>query len=364
MNDTIVENNPYFDRQTSSVIKGVALIMMFVHHFFTFPGWWGDGISYPLIEKYAPYFCEPFKLCVSIFCFITGYFYFYNKSKTYRYAAKKITDLLITYWAVFLIFAVLAVTLAGQEYSLRDIIIEAFAIKRPTMKFCWYVYFYLAFMLILPLLTRIMSKRILLDHFVSFLLVPFVIELISTHVGNDTLFTMIDRLANWFPVVLVGYIFAAYNIFEKIEHCLRAVIKCKWVHVFFAVIVAAVVPMGRFFEPKVFFSFSIVPAFYLSLDVIYTPIFIYCISLICKELGMLHLKKIVAAIGKYSLYMWFVSCLFFGNSKEVFQPILYFPHNPVLVTIWGLMICYAISYVLDLGVKKILQAKNRVFFKE
>ena len=60
-------NLPYFDRNTTNIIKGIALIMMFIHHFYTIPGWWVEGISYPLIEKFTLYFCMPSKLCVSTF---------------------------------------------------------------------------------------------------------------------------------------------------------------------------------------------------------------------------------------------------------------------------------------------------------
>lgn len=70
---------PFFDRSTTSVIKGIAVIMMFIHHFFTFPAWWVGGVHYPLLEKLAPYFSMPLKLCVPVFCFITGYFYCFKK---------------------------------------------------------------------------------------------------------------------------------------------------------------------------------------------------------------------------------------------------------------------------------------------
>ena len=95
MNECIKENlgKPYFDKHTTNVIKGIALIMMFIHHSFTIPEHWLEGIEYPFIEKIAPYFLQPFLLCVSIFCFITGYFYAFNKNRTFNYSLKKISDI-------------------------------------------------------------------------------------------------------------------------------------------------------------------------------------------------------------------------------------------------------------------------------
>lgn len=32
----------FIDRNTTNAIKGIALILMFIHHFFTFPDLWID----------------------------------------------------------------------------------------------------------------------------------------------------------------------------------------------------------------------------------------------------------------------------------------------------------------------------------
>ena len=34
---TLERTLPYLDREITKMIKGIALVMMFVHHFFTFP---------------------------------------------------------------------------------------------------------------------------------------------------------------------------------------------------------------------------------------------------------------------------------------------------------------------------------------
>ena len=157
MNDEIMEHHtPFFDKSTTLVIKGIALIMMFIHHFFTFPSVWIDGTSYPLLEKLAPFLCSPTKLCVSIFCFLSGYCYYFSKEKSIRHSLIKISDLFIAYWLVFIIFALLAKFCVGYVYSIEGILLEAFALSLPTMRYCWYVYFYVLFMLALPLITKIM----------------------------------------------------------------------------------------------------------------------------------------------------------------------------------------------------------------
>jgi len=71
----------YFDKETTLIIKGIALLMMFMHHFFTFPKWWPNDTSVLFFNNYYGLFKDPLKLCVGLFCFITGYFYYFNKGK-------------------------------------------------------------------------------------------------------------------------------------------------------------------------------------------------------------------------------------------------------------------------------------------
>ena len=66
-------------------------------------------------------------------------------------------------------------------------------------------------------------------------------------------------------------------------------------------------------------------------------------------------------IGKHSLLMWFIHSIFFNVSKEFTQPILYYPHNPVIVTIWGLIMCLLISILLSFPINYITKIKNKIF---
>ena len=50
------------DRKTTNAIKGTALVLMFIHHFFTFPDWLIDGIDYWWLGSFAEYFNAPTKL--------------------------------------------------------------------------------------------------------------------------------------------------------------------------------------------------------------------------------------------------------------------------------------------------------------
>lgn len=352
---------PYFDKSTTNVIKGVALIMMLVHHLFTFPEYWVEDVNYPLLRELSGLFQNQLKICVPVFCFLTGYFYFFAKSKTYKYSLKKITDVLINYWVVFAVFALAAVGIMNYKYSLKDVVLESVGLVRPTMFFCWYVYFYCTAMLLLPLVTKLMGKRLWSDLVIGILLVPYPFSHIADFVYSSMLFEYLRGISSWFPVVLMGYIFAKHRLYERMNAKIKGFISRVELEFLVFLLVVIIVPILRWYEPVSAIMFQKVPAFHINLDVVYVPVFVYGIIKLSRIITQKHINAVVQAIGKQSLLMWFVSCIFYGNSKAFFQPILYLPKNPVLVTIWGLALTYVMAIVFDFVVQKIINAKNKLF---
>lgn len=358
-----MKDTDFFNRDIIGVVKGIALILMFIHHFFTFPSWWVEGVSYPKLEVLAPYFCVPTKICVSIFCFITGYFYFFNKNQTYKYATRKISDLLISYWLVFLICAIPAAVWLSYPYSIKNIIMEAMALTYPTMIFCWYVEFYIAFMLVLPLIKKSLWRCLYIDVFLSFILIPIVCERILRYLSFP-FDAPTCQLASWFPMVLWGSIFARYNLFSELSRIHREIVRNKGLDVALTVFVILLAPMGRWFAPNLTLKLITGYELAISMDILYVPVFIYAIVHFFRVVDSEVLNKIIGQVGKYSMLMWFFSCLFFGNSKAIFQPILYWPHNPFLVLLWGLLMCYGLSYLLQPVIRHLVLWKNNLLFQK
>ena len=209
----------YLCRPITDAIKGVALILMFVHHFFTFPGWYVQGISYPGLTAFAELFCEPSKICVPVFAFLTGFFYFFCQKKTLRYSFFKISDVLITYWAVYFPFLCFAIYLGCYQFDFADVLYEMIALKRPIMSFCWYVNFYCSAMILLPLLTGNPVKNWFFDAF-FLLLLPIVVCTFLRKACSDPLINQLyENISTWFPCVAAGYLFAKYNLFDVFDGC-------------------------------------------------------------------------------------------------------------------------------------------------
>ena len=173
------------DRAFSKQLKGIAITLMIVHHFFGYPTWYISGIAYPGLEGIADTICVTSKTCVGIFAFITGWTYALHQDKSFKYSLKKIWRILVDYWVVYLLLLGIAAVISGVAPFRGgwNRILEMFAINlsgTSIMLFCWYIFFYLFLMLFFPFYYRIASKiklnTLLREVVVLFLLYRLIVK--------------------------------------------------------------------------------------------------------------------------------------------------------------------------------------------
>lgn len=354
---------PYFDRRTTNIIKGIALILMFIHHFFTFPETFVEGISYPGAEAFAAVFRQPTKICVPVFAFLTGYLYFFQPRKTFSYSIKKILDLFIPYWVVFLTFVAIK-TLAGHSFSLQRVIMELFTLRTSVMVFCWYVQFYLVSMLILPVLTKFLPQASkAMSFFAGLFVFPLCCSLLQRRIQLSVVQSVLSTLLQWFPCIVIGYLFAQHNLFRHWMDNLFSTGHGKvgqrviWV---LLVIAACYCRRNLYsFIPGTLIHQDAAIQLDIPLDILFAPCFVYGIARLVQE-GTLRLHRVLESIGRRSMLMWFLHCIFFNSLANIFQPILYFPRNPIMVLIWGLLLCYGGAVVVDAVCKPLIRWKNKL----
>lgn len=350
------------DRRTTGALKGIALILMFVHHLFCFPEFLVDGISYPWLQDFADLFCMPTEICVPIFAFLTGYFYAFAKNRTLRYSIRKITDLYISYWAVYLVLLGLALILGCYDFSLYVFVYELTAAKTDIMVFCWYVVFYGLTMVLLPLLT---GKR---GHapgrdVLWVLLLPIILGsvLLKRELGgiwyNLCLYTV-----EWFPCVAVGYLFAKYDLFTLFFDRPLETVTRPWVRGLICLAAALAAFAARYWCNYLYLGqLNIRGGVYdliFKTDILYAPMFVWGAVQLLQ-----HLKKgrvLLETVGRYSLLMWFFHCGFFNVCRDILQPILYWPKNPVLVLLWGLLLSFLPALALDPVIRAAQKLKNKI----
>lgn len=354
-------------RDTANAVKGVAIVLMFVHHFFTFPTWYIEGICYPNLEKLANFFCLPTKICVSIFAFLTGYFYVEFKKGSYRYSFKKITDILISYWVVFIPVLLLALLCGDYQFQLHNVLLEAFALERNIMIFCWYIPFYICLMLLLPLVTKLLTKSMLLDAVILLAIQGF-LTMLADRIHVPYLAETIGNTAAWFLIVMAGCMVAKYKLFDSVFDKILVGTPPRYMRVpmFIAMILVPFVLQNKALAGYLFgIGDSALGAQRMQLiKALMLPFFLYGLLQIISMLKRTFLFKVLGQLGKVSMSMWFIHCVFFNVCKDTFQPILYFLRNPVLVLLFGCAVCYLLARLLEPVRTRLVKKANRLLHFE
>lgn len=358
-----ISNSKYtISKEQTNVIKGIALIMMFIHHFFTFPSWHSEIITYPVFDDIFAKFNGTMKMCVPIFAFITGYFY---KKKGFKYSLKKITDLFTVYFFCYL-FLLLTVIITNREYavSAKDIFWELLLVKEPIVKFGWYIFFYYLLMIFLPLFLKITRSRPLMVILLGVLIPSICFSLFSLYLTfPDTFYynfitTMATNFFLYFPMAAIGHLFSEYNLYSYIQKFIYKGFHSKAAKLTIDILILLFCLLGNCVSPYVHFLC------YFSLNFLYVPFFVFAIVEITNHVRIKYLYTALGYIGKYSLYMWLLHSCFFNPSGVVLKKVLYFPQNPLPVLLWGTAICLVFAVVLDKPASKINSYKNKIIFKE
>ncbi len=222
-------NNSVLTRELSSYLKGIAILLMVLHHSLSFPNWYVDGVAYDyllpyigVINKFAGFAVVP------MFLFLTGYTYYFHVDKTLKYSFKKIISFLLDYWLILFSFAGLAVFICGYKLTGIELVKEMFTASNNIMIFSWFVFVYIEVMLFLPVLDKKIAvytfKKTLFILLIIFLIVKVPAYFLKFNNLKETfLFDLLAYFTRNMPVAICGYLCAQYNILERLERSVHLV---------------------------------------------------------------------------------------------------------------------------------------------
>lgn len=344
---------PFFSKETTSVIKGVAIILMFIHHFWGFPEWilpeYG-GTSYENLS----FLRFPVKICVLIFCFLSGYFYYFSKEKTYAYSLRKIRGIFTRYWICLFLLGAVGIFYFDHYYDAASVVKELLALQSTTIRFNWYVAFYFVCMMLAPLLVRFLKKKPIPEAVVYFLVLPLLFQGIFQWIQVEFLSEFFLHCSIWLPAFYSGFMFAEYSVLEKIEARYKKLITSRACQVLVAaVMLPALMVMNA--SAHIYFNLTFDPDdLWILLDFIIMPLEMFFLVELCKLISARTktAKLILSALGKESTLMWFLHSAFFTYEKPLFQPLAYFTGVPVLSLIIGLGLTFIVAFVLRMLIDK------------
>lgn len=342
---------------------------MFAHHFLTLPDNIINQIDIPYISVIAPYLSAPFKICVSVFAFITGYFYYFVRDKGIKHSLRKSTDILIFYWIALLFLVLLTCVLTEYRYSAIDLIKEATSLSLHTVCFGWYIPFYCVMMFLLLFLSHYLGKNCVLDLLVTLFCIPICCKALCKIITFPVLVDLLEDVSLWAPCMLIGYLFATYDCFFRLEQVSNGLIKNCILRNACSIFVICICLAGRFVFPGMLIQlkglFDI--SFVANADVIYAPMFVFS-SISIIRTGKYRFKHVIdkclSSIGRYSEMMWFLHCAFFNECKTVLQPLVYYLRNPVFIVLFGVSICYILAKPMNCFATKLATLKNRLLFRD
>lgn len=317
----------FINKTDTRLLKGIAIILMLVYHFFTFPEWYVNGIGYSYSVLLEKYLYGPTQWCVALFAFITGYVYYFNNNKTFLYSINKIKSLLNDYW-VYLIFLTV-IALYFNKITLNVLwmgeLLAFSNLHNTVMVFSWYIQFYVVVILFLPVYSKYISKSLFWD-FCTGILFFYGLKHVITGIENTG---FLRTICLWTPYVFGGWITAKYNLYFKISDKFKLENRSKIFYFTFTFL---------FFMSGLTRSHL---AKYLLL-----PLFVLFLIYLLNNCNKIT-KDILAEFGKYSMNIWFLHCMFFNVTKDIFQPIAFYPGNPILVLLWVMLLCFVIVKIID-----------------
>lgn len=332
-------------KDESNMIKGIAIILMMIHHF------WSSMQPIPVkivvmggqisnIELMIGSMC---KICVSLFAFLTGWVLYLNpKFKSYSYNFRKAKSFILNYWIAELIFIIVGFMFCLKLPSFSILLANLFGFETGAYEimgydyvnvtFAWYVRFYLFLLLSFPILLRCLnlaSKVRPLLSFIGFILFFGIMCYLCRMSDNYFVRKLLAVYFEWIPCVVVGYYFNRYGWFRYFER-----INTKLLCIFFILYLLLCYKFSVGYNSDWFSA-------------------IILVWLCMKAIHRIH-SKVLVRLGKASMFIWFIHGLFFLPTKPL-EPLILINGNTIALLLlgvfWSIIFSFMVLYLKDVTLK-------------
>lgn len=330
-----------FGKDKTTIIKGFAIVFMILLHVFGGVGWYENDIPMNHNEELIR-FMHSFQICVGIFVFMIGYGYAFSKNKDFAYTIKHVKQLLTVFWTILFIFAVPAglTVLCEADSGARMLLLNMFGIDETLLWVSWFVFLYIWAMIVMPFAGRLIDKKpylwvvlLMALSYVAQVSIWYFVDTFNSQAGWHAIFVCFS----WTPTILLGYLFARKELFQKIK------LPNNWLVTVVAIVIVAITLWAKMVLPGIKI---------LNFDIIYAPIIILCILIVFSQFRLRWLSIIMSELGEKSVYMWFVHALFFtAATRPVYHKFVMISENLWIVAIWTILL----SFLISLFLKKIVE---------
>ena len=308
----------------SNMMKGVAVLLMIIHHT------WGFPCRIP--ELHILHMEEQIgiasKICVSIFMFLSGYglYYTFNRNSSIH-LVKRLKAIYERFWKVFFVFVPLGFLFFDRTFRLQEFLLNLFCVDYSYNREWWFMGTYIELLLVLPLVLRLDTKKYFL---VAVLLVAIALRFLSGffELNSGGANSHIHQFGYYFPVFYLGLFFSKYSLFERFQR-----ITCNRLIGCVVCVIMTVV------------AFVIRSKWDITeMTILMTPLFIYLFVVFFRLIG--NVNKVFLLFGKHSMNMWLIHSFFcyYYFQKEM----LMISDNAIVAYVLLVVMSLLSSMVIDL----------------
>lgn len=312
-----------FGNDMSRIVRGIAIILMVAGH--TMPG---------RVVAFA----------VPLFSFLVGYGYNFARQRNLRHSLSRSWHLLANFW--FILFAVcipLALVSQPKPINFTELLLNMFGLNGRYNFYCWYIYFYLIAMALLPCLSRLIDRwgwKAVVGMALLFGAGAWGLDLhiagltkLQLRSAGGVATNVAYRTCRYMPIVLAAYQLARTNFFAKIK-----IRKNIW-----ALLGAVAALAALYFFRKT--------PYVKALDLVWAPVAAGLVAALFGLWKLAPLRWLLTQLGLHSMGIWFLHALFFTHTTRKFLVplVAWTPANwwrplPILLLSWLMAVIVAKAY--------------------
>ncbi|WP_353846725.1 acyltransferase family protein [Clostridium sp. VAP51] len=337
----------------TAICKGIAIILMLMHHLFGFNDRIKNGAEYTSIfsisgENIEFLIAHFGKICVAMFLFLNGFGMYKkwieNKDNINSIIFDRVKALYINYWTIFLIFIPVSFLFVIREFRFSEFFDNFVGYSSSYNPEGWFLKLYI---ITFPIAVKIISQSSLVTVFriilISVLASTILPEFKNIQIFNSFFKTTFSRelldLLYWIPCFLMGCTFAKFDLFSKFQKkCIENKLDNIFVYILFSVIIIYIRKRN---------------ANTIDFDYLLVPIFIISSVNIIK---ILRINKIFEFLGKNSTNIWLMHSYF---CYQYFQKLVYYPKNSIIIVIWLILLCIICSILVIY-----VQDKIKIYYRK
>lgn len=348
-----------FSAMDSMALKGVAIIIMMFHHCFLNPERYeGYTVDFsPLGETFVGEISYIFKICVSLFAFVSGYgLYSSAKNKcndmktTEQWVISRLIKTLSGFWVVYvLIFAFAQIyasfpqetycikgNASGIVFAVIDFLGLANLLGTPTLvSTWWYMSAAIIFIVLVPIIIKFMNKFGVVALLVSVFAIPRLLG--GGYPGGTTPTSFVIAL-------VLGVVFARYDLFAKLDNI--KLTKFSFLNEIISIVVMIVLLVASFYMYLRLALNSLWEYHYGLCAIIFIQFCRVCIIRIPV------IKQILIFLGKHSMNVFLIHTFI---RYTFFKPFTYSFEHFLLIVVVLLAISTGLSFVIVEPLKKLIK---------